>query len=72
VLRWLIQSNIDIACIDPGKPWQNGSNESFIDAAAADDATGVPQIPRFPRPDTQIRACTGDERAHVDAQVSLM
>ena len=29
VLRWLSQSNIQIACIDPGKPWQNGSNESF-------------------------------------------
>lgn len=29
VLRWLTQSNIDTACIDPGKPWQNGSNESF-------------------------------------------
>jgi putative transposase len=29
VLRWLSQSNIDTACIDPGKPWQNGSNESF-------------------------------------------
>jgi len=29
VLRWLSQSNIGTACIDPGKPWQNGSNESF-------------------------------------------
>ena len=29
VLRWLTQSQIDVACIDPGKPWQNGSNESF-------------------------------------------
>jgi putative transposase len=29
VLRWLAQTNIDTACIDPGKPWQNGSNESF-------------------------------------------
>lgn len=29
VLCWLAQSNIDTACIDPGKPWQNGSNESF-------------------------------------------
>lgn len=29
VLRWLTQSNIDTAYIDPGKPWQNGSNESF-------------------------------------------
>ena len=29
VLRWLAQANIDTAHIDPGKPWQNGSNESF-------------------------------------------
>jgi len=29
VLRWLSESNIDTACIDPGKPWQNGANESF-------------------------------------------
>jgi len=29
VLKWLLQSNIDTALIDPGKPWQNGSDESF-------------------------------------------
>ena len=29
VLKWLTQSNIDTAHIDPGKPWQNGTNESF-------------------------------------------
>jgi len=29
VLRWLLQSNIDTALIDPGKPWQNGADESF-------------------------------------------
>jgi putative transposase len=29
VLKWLSQSNIDTAHIDPGKPWQNASNESF-------------------------------------------
>lgn len=29
VLRWLCEAGIDTACIDPGKPWQNGSNESF-------------------------------------------
>lgn len=27
--RWLAEANIDTAHIDPGKPWQNGSNESF-------------------------------------------
>lgn len=31
VLRWLSSSNIDTALIDPGKPWQNGLNESFND-----------------------------------------
>lgn len=28
-LRWLAEANIDTAHIDPGKPWQNGSKESF-------------------------------------------
>jgi putative transposase len=29
VLKWLLQSNIGTALIDPGKPWQNGADESF-------------------------------------------
>ena len=29
ILRWLNTAYIDTAVIDPGKPWQNGSNESF-------------------------------------------
>jgi putative transposase len=29
ILKWLTQANIDTAHIDPGKPWQNGNNESF-------------------------------------------
>jgi putative transposase len=29
VLKWLLQSNIDTALIDPGKPWQNCADESF-------------------------------------------
>ena len=29
ILRWLNGAEIDTAHIDPGKPWQNGSNESF-------------------------------------------
>lgn len=29
VLRWLNGANIETIAIDPGKPWQNGSNESF-------------------------------------------
>ena len=29
VLKWLAASNIDTAHIDPGKPWQNGLDESF-------------------------------------------
>lgn len=29
ILTWLADSGIDTAHIDPGKPWQNGDNESF-------------------------------------------
>jgi putative transposase len=29
VLQWLTTNRIDTAVIDPGKPWQNGTNESF-------------------------------------------
>jgi putative transposase len=29
VLRWLTERNINTALIDPGKPWQNGLDESF-------------------------------------------
>lgn len=29
LLRWVTQSNLGLALIDPGKPWQNGTTESF-------------------------------------------
>ena len=29
ILRWLTAEKIDVALIDPGKPWQNGTDESF-------------------------------------------
>ena len=29
VLKWLLASEIETVPIDPGKPWQNGANESF-------------------------------------------
>ncbi len=29
LLRWMTSEGIQTAFIDPGKPWQNGSNESF-------------------------------------------
>lgn len=29
MLQWLLQARIETAPIDPGKSWQNGSNESF-------------------------------------------
>jgi putative transposase len=29
ILEWIVREKIDIAHIDPGKPWQNGTNESF-------------------------------------------
>ena len=29
ILRWIEDEKIETALIDPGKPWQNGANESF-------------------------------------------
>ena len=29
ILTWIVESNIESALIDPGKPWQNGTDESF-------------------------------------------
>jgi putative transposase len=29
ILRWALDCGLDSALIDPGKPWQNGTNESF-------------------------------------------
>jgi putative transposase len=29
ILQWLADAHIETAVIDPGKPWQNGTNESF-------------------------------------------
>jgi putative transposase len=29
ILRWLLTAGIETACIDPGKPWQNGVDGSF-------------------------------------------
>jgi len=29
ILRWLADASIDTALIDPGKPWQNATDESF-------------------------------------------
>ena len=31
ILQWLSSSGIDTVLIDPGKPWQNATNESFND-----------------------------------------
>lgn len=29
LLKWVVSEQIESALIDPGKPWQNGTNESF-------------------------------------------
>jgi putative transposase len=39
VLKWLVQSNIDTALIDPGKPWQNGADESFNGKSSGTNAS---------------------------------
>ncbi|CAG9262811.1 hypothetical protein BCEP4_2700001 [Burkholderia cepacia] len=29
ILKWAAQNGMDLALSDPGKPWQNGADESF-------------------------------------------
>ena len=29
ILQWIVRNTLDSSLIDPGKPWQNGTNESF-------------------------------------------
>ncbi|CAG4882215.1 protein of unknown function [Georgfuchsia toluolica] len=29
LMKWALEQQIETAFIDPGKPWQNGTNESF-------------------------------------------
>ena len=29
ILQWIVEADIEVALIDPGKPWQNGTDESF-------------------------------------------
>ena len=29
ILRWAVPNRLETALIEPGKPWQNGTNESF-------------------------------------------
>jgi transposase InsO family protein len=29
LLKWVVEQNIESVLIDPGKPWQNGTTESF-------------------------------------------
>ena len=40
VLQWLAAAKIETALIDPGKPWQNGANESF-DGKFRDECLGM-------------------------------
>jgi putative transposase len=56
VLRWLTAERIDVAHIDPGKPWQNGTDESF-NGKLRDECLSlgvVPQPARSPHRDRNM------------------
>lgn len=40
LVTWMSKENVDTAFIDPGKPWQNGTNESF-NGRFRDECLGV-------------------------------
>ncbi len=49
VLKWLTENRIDTALIDPGKPWQNGTNESF-NGKFRDECLSMEWLRTAPRP----------------------
>lgn len=54
ILRWLAESGVGTALIDPGKPWQNGTNDSF-NAACATSACRGSGSARAPKPPSSSR-----------------
>ena len=40
ILKWLVDESIGSAFIDPGKPWQNGTNES-LNGTLRDECLGL-------------------------------
>lgn len=44
ILEWISQGGLGTALIDPGKPWQNGSNESFNGKLRDDDCDRTSSI----------------------------
>lgn len=57
VLRWLVGEQIDCAHIDPGKSWQNGTDESFNGRFREESSTGSFVTNGPPRPPAS--ACSG-------------
>lgn len=59
VLRWLKDAGIDTVLNDPGKPWQNGTNESF-NGKFRDECLGMEWF----RHRTEAKVVIGDWRVH--------
>ena len=65
ILKWQMNANIDTALSDPGKPSQNGSNESF-NGGLRDECLSMEWFPN--RMETKIvirRRCHKEHRAAV-------
>lgn len=74
ILRWTLTSGIDTALIDPGKPWQNGTDESF-NGKFRDEAVVVIELWRRHyngvRPYSSLRYLTPDEFKTKSVQLGM-
>jgi putative transposase len=59
VLRWMTAEDVQTAFIDPGKPWQNGTNESF-NGRFRDECLGIEWF----RSRTEAKAIIENWRRH--------
>jgi putative transposase len=62
LLEWMQQENIETALIDPGKPWQNGADESF-NGKLRNECLSLEWI----RPRTEARDVIEKSRRHYNA-----
>lgn len=62
LLKWMQEENIETALIDPGKPWQNGTDESF-NGKLRDECLSLEWF----RSRTEARVVIGNWRRHCNA-----
>jgi putative transposase len=69
LLRWMLKEDIETAFTDPGKPWQNGTNESF-NGRFRDECLSVERFRSRIEAKAVIESCAGTTTTTVPSLAS--